>query len=658
MRITRGAFLALLGGGLLLVGCSSAGNKSEVVPPPTQARRPTPVSPPTLATSPALPSPSASEKVSAPLTCEDVRKPASPGFCGILAKAPRADLNTAATQRAIEVWRRMEGPFAALSGRETELVVLAAAARMSEEAGAKALPPAAFICPGAPPTVYVPDTLLKLIAKGGKRGRAGKGYPEDFLAFVLGHELAHRMNDLTEDGCQLAAFQRPGKGQHEEELADARSAFFMTNVGYSASKVANADMVTKFLEAEFELGRSESKGRRDSLLGALASFDTYEALYQAGLAVAMSGEMEAADRLLSWADELITAQGVPLPELRVVRAITRINRAKTMAPWTSELGLSVAIDSLRCTPLHPGHSGLWEEGGKTVRGPDIEQGRRLLREALQLLQEAARQGATLFTVSAARACAALYLGDASLASEAQGLAERSKAARAPASVTKALASNRALVDFLAYLKGNPAPADEESGDYQNWAAQLSKGLVTSKTPPQLLEVIRALEDPSAAPSIALASAALPSTAHACAKRAALPPATLTTLPSAKASECPKGYRLLYTLPSAKALNQGASTQGWTHCEAMQSEETFVAVSLAATSDPPTEALSRTMRISPPPAALERLAPWACHCSSLRLQGVSDTGEEVFRARCATLGLDRGSLVTSKGKVLRVIQHSR
>lgn len=586
-----------------------------------------------------------SDVAPAELTCKDVAA-AAPGYCGVLENAPRAD--SASSQKAVEMFRRLEGPFHALSGRETALVVLAPEARIGEGDGAKPIPPAAYICPGAPPTVYVPASLLALIDNNDP-----KKYPDDFLAFVIGHELGHRMNDLTPDGCQLGAFQRPGKGANEEELADARSAFFITGAGFSASGVARDDMVSRFLEAEYALGREISKGRRESLLGALSRFDGYEALYQAALSVAMTGEMEAADRLLSWADELVQSHGVPLPELRVVRAIARIDRAAKMAPWLAELGMPVGIDHLRCVPVHPGHSGLWEEPDKRMRSPDIERGRKLLREALALLGEAELRGATPFTVAAARTCALLYLADTTAAEKEQARVERLVPRVANAAVKQALADNRALVSFASFAKARPVPPLENSSALDAWTDELAAA-IGSRAPAGLAAIVSALRKPGAS------TAAPAGDAPACRDAKAKPPAALAAMPAAGQGhgQCPSGYRLVSALPSLDAAKQTGSQQGITVCRPTQGGRELVTVRLAATTEPPLAALERTMLTSPPPSGLAELSAWACHCASLERQGVSDRGEIVYRTQCPTLDVDRGVLVVVNGRVQSVIQHAR
>jgi len=580
----------------------------------------------------------------ASLTCKNIESSPPPGVCGVLEKAPRADAAKVAS--AIAVWKRLEGPFAALSGRESALAVLAPEARTSDGPDGTPIPPAAYICPGAPPTVYVPATLLALVDT-----KDAKKFPDDFLAFVLGHELGHRMNDLTPDGCQLAAFQRPGKGAWEEELADARSAFFITQAGFSASKVARDDMVSRFLEAEYEMRKEDTKTRKDALLGALQKFDSYEALYQAALSVALTGEMEAADRLLTWADELVQSHGVPLPELRVMRAIARINRAAEMAPWNAELTLPVGIDQLRCAAVHPGHSGLYEEPDKRVRGPDIERGRKLLKEALALLVEAEARGATPLTIASARACANLYLADASAASEAQTRAE--SLASSNVAVKQALADNRTLVTFLEFARKKQAPTVDESDALAKWTDELEAALgPAAKSHSGIAFVLTNLRNPRAKPD------ATNMAGCAQAKKDKKPTFAAVPVPSAHGS-CPAGYKLAHALPTLDAAAKTGSKQGITTCTADKGVGELVTVRLAATTEPPLAKLERTLVTAPPPAGLETFGAWKCACETIERQGVSDSGEVAYLAACASLKLDTGAVLrVVDDKVVSVTQYSR
>ncbi len=563
-------------------------------------------------------------------------------------------LEGAVADKAMAIWKRVESPFHALTGRDTTLVVLSPEARIGEGSQQEPVPPAAYICPGTPPTVYVPSTLLALIDNADT-----KKYPDDFLAFVLGHELGHRMNDLTSDGCELAAFQRPGQGVNEESLADARSAFFITTTGFSANRIARDDMVSRFLEAEYALGRTQTKGRRDSLLGALTRFDDYEALYQAGLAIAMTGELEAADRMLSWADELVESHGILLPELRVVRAITRIERASKIAPWLAAFDLPVSIDRLHCTPLHPGHSGLWQEPDQRVRG-EMARGRKLLEEALVLLDEAEARGATpftvataracaqvYFTVATARACAQVYLADAAASAREQERAERLLPGSASATVKSVLAANRALVSFVGYARAHKTPAVDDNTALGTWADGLAAA-VGDQVPASLQAVIAAVRDPSArrpAPT---------SDAPACSggKKVST---SLPALPAATAQgACPTGFSLAHVL---RPKDDKAASQGLTVCSGANDSQ-LLAVHLPATATPKQRALDRTILAMRPPAELRELAAWACSCAELERQGVSDRGEVVYFARCPPLQLEQGLIVVSESRVDGVIAYSR
>jgi hypothetical protein len=574
------------------------------------------------------PPPPKVETDTAVLTCKTVAESPPPDYCGVLEAAPRAA--APAANKVVEIWTRLEGPFRALTGRESALVVLGPDAHLDD---GSPLEPAAYICPGAPPTVYVPDALVQLIDSTDPNK-----YPDDFLAFVIGHELGHRMNDLTPDGCQLAASQRPGKGAFEEELADGRAAFFITNAGFSASKIARADLVSRFLDSEYELGRDVTKFRRDSLLGALQKFDAYEALYQVGLNIALTGNKTKADQVLSWADELVRSHGVLLPELRIARAIVRINRVgddkQKGAPWSEELG--VPLDEMRCSILHPSHSSLWERPRTPLEnagggvGDEVDS-RALLREALVLLDEAETLGGTPFTIATARTCATLYLADATAAAAAQARAERLAPPGANHEVTELLASNRWLVSFVAYARKHPAP--KYPAELKAWSDTLVKAL--GSTPVTRVALQRRFTSEH---EWGLTIPRVPKPASCAPAKAVFPKRP----PFLQDGTCPPSTTLVQTL----STDGKDSKQVVTVCRGSTAADAVISVRIS-------DEEQIAMRAHRVPPELEKLETWACLCSPLVLQGISDAGEAVYGTRCPSLELGRVTLVALDGTVVGV-----
>ncbi|TNF35796.1 MAG: hypothetical protein EP329_05860, partial [Deltaproteobacteria bacterium] len=401
--------------------------------------------------------------------CGDGKRAPIPRVCGQFEAAPKLTADDPMAQRVLAVWRRVAPAVEALSGRQSSIAVLAPDARM---ANGKAFPPTAYICPGAPPTVYVPNTLVAKVFG------PDASYPEDFMGFVLGHELGHRINDFTPDGCQLGAFERPGRGIREESLADFRGAFFAAIGGYSTRSLARDATVSDFLKQEFQVREPTVKDRAGALKNALDEFDAYEGLYDAAVALTFAGELDTAKRLLGWADELIDGRGVPLPELKVVRALALMMGAAADAPWQDGLAAtSLPISHLRCQAVLPAHTALWEEpGGGVVRGPDEarERARRDLELAKRLLEKAGELGASKLVTDSGLACAAFYLGDVGDAQRYARRAERRLTPRSPQAVRDALAANASLIAFGAWTAEHPAPGRAEAKEATAWAAALKK----------------------------------------------------------------------------------------------------------------------------------------------------------------------------------------
>ena len=576
-------------------------------------------------------------------------------MCQAAESSPRLANDDPRVKAILAVWSRVERPFAALTGRETALSVMAEAGRIGEGATAKPFAPTAFICPGAPPTVYVPYSLVDLIY-------GQKKYPDEFLAFVLGHELGHRANDFSPTGCQLAAFQRPGQGKNEEDLADKRSAFFTAIAGYSTRKLAKQDIVGAFLAAEFGVRRFDLIKRKDSLLDALGSFDALESLYQTSVALAMSGETSAAARLLGWAEELIRGKGVPLPELLVARALVLMMEAAPNAPWLAQAKLPVDATHLRCAPIFAAHTALWEEpeAGAATRGASDEQeaAKRNLLLARRLLQEAEEMGAGKLTTTAGQACVAFYLGEAEVADRYQDQAMALVPKTAPKPVRDAIRANQALVDFLRVLAVETTPSLTNTKALTKWGKQLGSKKRGFAAHPQLAALVDAL---SKLPKrVVPASVA---TAPRCQSKTPPTPSPVV-LPEAAAPDralgaCPAGWKLAHTLPSLEVAKRTGSPTGVTTCLPADGRAgvRWVSVDLPGATSPPLEPLRVRMRLVEGAAiTLPSIDAFACACGDgMQSMGVSDLGARAFMVACEPYGVGLGVLfAAADGMVQRMV----
>lgn len=566
------------------------------------------------------------------LRCADVPKVATSGYCAGLEGATRASTTDPIVQKTLAVWRRVEGPVRALTGRETAVVVLAESAVVQGRSPA----PAAYLCPGAPPTIHIPWSLLARVYQT-------KQYPEDFLAFVIGHELGHRLNDLTVDGCQLAAFQRPGQGKLEEALADGRGAFFAAVAGYSTRAIASADLVTSFLDAEFAVRGKAAETRRDALLSAVSRMDDYEHLFQMGLAFAFGGSLEVANRLLAWADELTTSAGVPLPELSVLRALVLTMAAAPAAPAFA--GSDARIGSLRCEPVFPAHSALWERPRKLRRsaGQPIEQ----LRLARRLLEAAEALGANDLVVDSGLGCVELYLGNMDAAARAFAQAEKRVPAGATGNAARdALGRNSAALALLAYARTVPLPALIDGPGRQRWTAAFAKAHPEAAESPRVAEVLAILPTPGARLEDEVVG-------PTCASGA--PPIPLKA-PSAFGSDgsCPTGATRVASLPPDGATS--GTTSGFVACRRAEGSA-VTHVRLPATTDPAYGAESTVVSEIEARGTARSLSAWSCACA-LTMRGASDQGGRLYMARCKD---ERGAAApalllatTASGEVERVI----
>jgi len=566
--------------------------------------------------------------------CDDGKRAPAARICGQFEAATKLAPNDPHAQKVVAVWRRIAPPVEALTGRQTALSVLAPDALM---ANGQPFPPSAYICPGAPPTVYVPHSLVERVYG------EGAAYTEDFLGFVLGHELGHRINDFTPDGCQLGAFERPGRGVQEEQLADFRGAFFAAIGGFSTRGLARDRTVSAFLAEEFKVREHVQQERHGALLSALEHFDAYEGLYSTGVALTFAGEHAPALRLLAWADELVEGRGVPLPELKVVRALALMMSAAEHAPWQEAVeGLTVGLSHLRCQAIFPSHTALHEEPAVgRLRGPgeDRDRARRALELARRLLERASELGADRLITESGRACLAFYLGEHGEARRWQARAARRVSARSPASVRAAVAANEALLAFGSFVSEHPPPPPAEAAAATAWATRLVAGRDAYRPHPELHGAVELLASYPTPVRQRRAAAAL-LTCGGGPPKVSLPEVTFTP---AGVGQCPASWAVAWSVPSPATVERSGTGMGITACERPDGVRA-VHVKLAGALDPPLPATDASVITHDAlPAGLRTLDAWACGCDAVQLQGTTDTGERTFMAACPDLAVPLGVL---------------
>lgn len=578
--------------------------------------------------------------------CDDVRlgEGASGGLCRELAAAPRLDPSHPHGLAALAVWSRLSEPVEALTERATGLVLLAPEARRRD---GRALAPAPWICPGTPPVVYLPFPLLAAVYQPSD---GAEPLGEDFLAFVLAHELGHRVNDFTLDGCAAAFAGRPDaqpSALEPERLADFRGAFFTAVGGFDVRALAREGTVARFLSSELALRPSEIANRGAVIVDALAWFGAFEALYQAGLALTLAGERGAAVRFFDRLAEQLAARGVPLPEVTLVHALALMSDAAPAAPWLDALdALPSPREPLQCQVVHPSRGAFAEITSEArARGADPARraaARRAIERARGLVERAASLGAAPLAVASARACGALLAGDGDLALTLAEAATR-RAPRVAAGVRDALDANVALARFVAHLGASPVPIGDDVARAA-WLSRLGAARPRFLAHPGLDRFIASLVgQPSTPPS-----AGAPRCGRA--SPPALAPLSDPALGSLEAppGACPAGWERFGSLDEAHGAPRELAI-----CH--RGELTFVRANLPSLADPPLPALDAgVVLLGAPPPTLRHLDAWACGCDDLASRGVSELGEDAYHATCPRLGLPSGLLFAdARGRVRRV-----
>ena len=562
------------------------------------------------------------------------------GLCGRLAKLPQAPPKQAGVSETVAMWKRINGPFTAVSGRHTELAIV-------EPGKGDPLSGTAYLCPGSPAIVYLSYGLVRRIFQD-------KTLPPDFLAFVLGHELGHRLHDFQIDGTsKLRAFARPGKGVADEEVADKQAALLAAGAGYSMHLLAKKDTVSAFLRSEAKLRPQAVESRKKSLLTTLETFDSYEELYQTALHLAISGYRTEALRLLNWSGEAIRGDGVPLPELNLVHAFLLLWEAASSAPWLEDAKLPAGASTLRCIPAFPAATAFREPADESAAKRSLSYGdsRASLLRAKALLDEAERLGAHPWPLATGRGCVAFYLGETSEAERAWKQARAIKETSHDSTWNHTLEENEVLTALQRFVRDNPVP---DRNSLKTWKKRLTKNKGTFRKSKDVSRFVQALlrgesgEDLHEEEVRKKGCSSAMQVSGEDRQRFRIPkvPAAL--------GRCPEGWSLKTTAP----LKEKDSVAGLTVCVNKISGPTMLLrkLFLPATTEP-SERETRLLMVEQGglSASLMREDTWRCGCDTFERKGLSMEGDTAFRAHCSDLGLEYGAVTLAPdGTVHKVL----
>lgn len=560
--------------------------------------------------------------------------------CDDAAKAGSADATHPSSALVTGVWTRVNGAFSALTGRATDLVILPPSAKKSD---GQPFAATAFVCPakaiGDTPQLYVTWPLID-------KAQANKLYDTDFVALVIGHELGHRARDLTFEGLR----QTKDGGPSIEARADAHGAFFAAIAGYSTRRLACDSALDTFLDVEAHVGESARAERRKQLAQALLAFDVYESLYEASAGLAF-WDSKTARALLTWVDQRLGQDFTPIPEFKILLGLTILMDVAAEAPWTELVRVPGAPNNhLRCTPVFPQHTALWDEvlmNNDEPGAPSRDLGSDL-KVAIGHLNDALNLGASPLAAHSALACAHAYLGDTKKAKGALDQAVAAAAGRPPA-LQAALAGNQAFVAWIDWMRASKIPANTAAdADKKKWAESLRKARSSWTSSPSITAWIDALASYPAPPP-----APKPPTLQC---KAEPPTSTsgwsrLPTCPDApKAGGCPCGWLELHHLGDPLTSNNpddGVRTcvpGGW------GTGLRWVDVYL-----PLPDITSRVMIVDAfDGGPLTNLRTWQKRCQPFEARGTSDRGETIYAGLCPDLNAPQVILQANDCRVTRAI----
>jgi tetratricopeptide (TPR) repeat protein len=520
---------------------------------------------------------------------------------------------------AMHVWHDVYGGVFAATGRQTEVQILGPAARLTN---GNPFPPNAFICQTtAVPRLFMTYSLLELI-------RDQNLYDDAFLALVVGHELGHRVNDFDMAG----KITSHGGAKDVESRADARGAYFAAQAGYGTRRLACDDVMDLFLNVEAGVRASARVGRKAALDQTLRNMDVYESLYEAASAL-LFWDLANAKQVLRWTRLHMESQVQAVAEFYVLEALALIMDAAETAPWQRQITIpNLAQAHLRCTPIYPSHSGLWDQTlADEAAGTKVATRSAALEDARKHLNTALSMGTHEVPAYSALACLELYLGRYDEADTALKRASAALSAAPPAPVKSAIASNAALIAWGRHLAANPVPTD--AAGQKAWAKTLRTKGKTFKPSDQLNGLLVRLKR---FPVVAAAKPAVASPEFcpngAPSIDATSGRATMVPLPAVpRSGGCPCGWSELHRLtdPVANDATAGVLTcvpAGWA------AGLRYVDIKLPRTP----RVRVRMVMDDAPRGALESLETWQRGCEMLVRRGVSEQGEWVYAGLCPDL----------------------
>lgn len=574
---------------------------------------------------------------------------AAPGVanahCEPAKNAPRADTNHPSAELALGVWQRVYGVFHALTGRPTELGILAEAARLPD---GQPYPASAFLCPTAgdkAPTVYLTWPLIM-------RAQTDALYDVDFIALVLGHELGHRARDLTFEGAR----ETKEGGPEIEGRADLHGAFFASLAGYSSRRLACDAALDTFLDVEAHVGEPVREKRRAKLAEALKAFDVYESLYQVSTHL-LFGDLKLTRRLTSWVDKHLARRLEPIPEFKVLQALALLTEAAPDSPAAELLTLPGRPESakLRCRVVFPQNTAFFDDLLEEAFEPNkatTRDGTQDIKTAMGLLRDAERLGASPLVVASGLSCGEALLADTNRAMTE--LERAKKLAKTPALVA-ALDANQAFITWVGWMRDNPAPFGQAEAIQKDWAKKASAMAKSVEKNPPLAALVSGLATwPKSAPPIKSTPASCPKVV-ATAGTSGLGWTRMPTVPGRPkevVGGCPCGWLDLHLLDDDLSRSDpydGVRTcvpAGWsTGLRWVDLRLPLGSVDKVALLVEGGDALS---------GALGSLERWQSQCKSLVMEGVSDKGLTAYLGECPTLNADRVVLMSDGCRVVSAL----
>lgn len=413
------------------------------------------------------------------------------GNCELLAAAGQSQAEAGMPWKndIIKLIEKMYRPYLALTGNQASFKIYDESIDKYNDLSVGVTCPVSKTTQVTTPTIYLRRDFIDRVYSEKSIDQ------EAVLAFVIGHELGHREDDIAQNG-ELKSDRSFGFNRDLnlpiEVVADRRAAFYTTMAGFSTSRLSEQRAIDRLLEASGARPK-DRQNRENALRETVKAYENYELYYTNVFAVLFrpvkpGSTTYAASQVAGYLLELMKMERVDVPEFSMLYAAALINEARKDAPWLKftevndvmqgmgelvNCGIIVSYQTALGKDLDMAQSTTLMNSASVVSEERAKRAESALDTAIKVLEKSYSQNNSL-SKNALLMCAYLYKAEWENATSAYVKA-KDDAGLASDSVKISLERNKVLLDAAQWLNKNAYDANQDA----EWRVQLHEVAKTS-----------------------------------------------------------------------------------------------------------------------------------------------------------------------------------